>query len=222
MAVALVGTALCDLFFVTETERISRRVRAFVPRSRVRAFLITPFLPGGGRGLLLLLLHAGMIAAAMSVVAFAGSVHRPGTHREHTGFALIVFTAFVVHYLALPSLVASRSSANARTRLLTRVLIPVIALLAGFLPNLLGFLVGNEAWLGGRHLLDPFWVVIRGAFESDEAYGYALVATGSAALVLLMNLPRLVDGVREVLTASAERDRAARASVAPPEARHAA
>ena len=51
-------------FFATETERLGRRVRLHVPANRWLALLAAPLLPGGGRGLLLLLLLGPLLALA--------------------------------------------------------------------------------------------------------------------------------------------------------------
>lgn len=48
---------IAGLFFSTESDHISRRVRRSVPRSKVLRLLTAPWMPGGRRGFLLLTIH---------------------------------------------------------------------------------------------------------------------------------------------------------------------
>jgi len=209
-----VGIALCDLFFVTEPETLTRHVRARVPSSPWRALLAAPFLPGGGRGVLLLLLHFALIHAALGwMVAVYVGVY-PGhsnTDVRNTHLAVLVFQIYLFVYLALPSTIVGRRLQRAGVRVATRVLIPIGALLSLFLPALAGFLLRSEAWMEMRHPLSAPWV----AFDCAWRHGVdgptlgALIA-GGVALALV--LPRLVRALDELRRAARERARPAPAA----------
>lgn len=197
-----IGVALCDLGFVTEGLRLSRRVRLLVPRKKIAALFSIPFLPGAGRGVLLLLFHLALIAIAVGVMEAMGpsaSFTRGGSGSPSR--RSFVFSCFLFVYLALPSLIATSACASARGRVIVRVLIPVVALLSIFLPMLLGFFVGASSWTDGRHIFNPIWV----AFDDEVAAG--IVVALFAAVVLVANVPRVSTSVQEVLDASAARAR---------------
>lgn len=61
--------AVVGLFAATEPDGLSRRVRRRLPRSRFRRLLLVPWLPGGARGYLYLLMH--LAALWLIVVGYA-------------------------------------------------------------------------------------------------------------------------------------------------------
>lgn len=215
----IVGVALCDLFFVTEREDLSRRARLLVPRSRGLALLALPFLPGGARGLALFLLHLGAILAMVVIQhGFFGPTH---TGKEPL-WAASVFAAYFFVYLALPTLVSSRWSASPRARLAARAVIPAGVLATMFLPALLGFFVGASRWTRMEHPLDPFWVATDGWSSGTSTRALGAAALVFAGLVVLVSLPRVLRSVRETAGASAERERLERAQTTASETPHAA
>jgi len=63
------------LFAATETDGLSRRIRSQLPKSFLLRFLAVPFLPGGGRGMLMAVLH---LAALVGLTFAAGRfIHDP-------------------------------------------------------------------------------------------------------------------------------------------------
>src|SRR6185295_15841866 len=66
--IATIFVSLCALFFATEPERMSRRTRLLVPRAAGKAWSAIAFLPGGGRGLWLLLFHFALVLLAVAVL----------------------------------------------------------------------------------------------------------------------------------------------------------
>ncbi|MBK7874203.1 MAG: hypothetical protein IPJ77_00350 [Planctomycetes bacterium] len=205
----LMGVALCDLFFVTERESLSRRVRLLVPQGRVRALLAAPFLPGGGRGVLLFFLHVVLILAAVAIQCVGWGTGGGRTTGEFTSVG--VFAAYVVVYLGLPMLVGSRWTDDPRMRLLLRVLIPVGTLLSVFVPALVGFLVDLPQWTRMEHPLDPVWVAVECGIDGYDARALGVAAVVVAGLVVLLSVPRVVRGLGEVRTAAGERDQRQRA-----------
>ena len=212
----ITGIALCDLFFVTEAEPLSRRVRLFVPAGRLRAALASPFLPGGGRGFLLFLLHAAICIAFVSALSLLRG--GAGTHRFTAGnlvLCVTTYSAFLVVYLGLPSLLFSARSRDARARILARVLIPIGALLSVFLPSLVGFLIENRDWMNLRHPFNPVWVAIESGIEGEDALHWAVLALVVAGVVIALNAFRIVRGVSEAAAAGAERERTERVTSVP-------
>jgi hypothetical protein len=197
MVAGTIGTlfcSLCAIIFATEPERFSRRMRGLVPRTRARAWSATPFLPGGGRGLILLVLQFALILVCVGVMVALGpsgssTLYAPG----HSLLSILGLQSYFLAYVALPSTLVAGRSGRARTRLLTRALIPVGALVSIFLPALVGFLVGQRSWMEMRHAFNPFWMAFD-ATSSDARTLYILLGLG----VLACCLPRMLRSVHEV------------------------
>lgn len=219
----ILGVALCDLFFVTEAEALTRRVALFVPRGGVRALLAAPFLPGGGRGFVLFLLHLALCVGAVAVMlAWGPHVGPHASWEAEAVFCVGVLAAYLVVYLGAVSLLFSGRTREARMRLLARVLIPVGALLSIFLPALLGFLIEDRKWMNMEHPFDPIWVAVESGAEGDDAKHWAVLACIAAGLVIALNAPRVVRGLAEARAAGLERERRAAHAPAAGETAHAA
>ncbi|MBI5363950.1 MAG: hypothetical protein HZA53_12275 [Planctomycetes bacterium] len=217
------GVALCDLFFVTEAEPLSRRVALFAPRGGVRALFAAPFLPGGGRGFVLFLLHLALcVGAVAAMLAWGPHVGPRAGWEVEAVFCVVVFAGYLVVYLGGVSLLFSGRTRDARTRLVARVLIPVGALISIFAPALLGFLVEDRKWMEMQHPFDPFWVAIASGVEGDDAKHWAVLACVVAVLVLALNAPRVVRGLAEARAAGVERERRAAQTARAGETAHAA
>lgn len=195
-------TAIFAIGFVTEPERLPRRVRALVPASPVRALLALPFLPGGGRGVLWWLLQLAIVAAWAELTpspatgGYVGEMQwsSSGVHRW------LGLMAYFCVYLAGISLVTTRLRERPWGPLVMRLALPSIAVLSMVLPIVLGFVIGDKDLEQGEHALMPFWV----AFTS-RAHSERTGAIFVAAVVLLANAPRFVRSVAEVLEASRAR-----------------
>src|SRR5262249_38337224 len=86
------------LFAVTESDALSRRVRRDLPRSGLLRVLAAPFLPGGSRGLIYVMLH---LALLVGFVAVALQFAPPPVSNE---FAYAVgLCCYIVIYLGLGS-----------------------------------------------------------------------------------------------------------------------
>lgn len=207
-AILTIGVTLCDLFFASEPERLTRRAREDLPRSPLGALFAFPFLPGGARGLALLALHFALILAAIFGLTEFGAPARHYTHASFTHAVrdVALLQVYCFAYVAVPTLVFAARSDRPGTRLLVRVLVPVGALLSMFVPALVGFLVGQRDWVQMEHAFDPFWVAF--GRSSDHAVLDGIVYC-AGALVVLANAPRLQRALTEVLDASRVRRRAA-------------
>lgn len=194
--------AIFALFFVTEPERLPRRAARRAPAHPALAVLATPFLPGGGRGVLWWLLQLGLICvwACTFPAPLAGLRGSAFVWREWTFESCVrwsSFMAYFVVYLAGFSLLLTRLRERPHGPLAARIVLPSVAVLSMVLPILLGFLLRDRAWQDGNHPLLPFWVMWSEGAASARAWALTV-----AALVLLANGPRLARSVGEVLAAS--------------------
>ncbi len=204
--------------FASEPAPLGRRVAQEVPRSRLLAWLVAPFLPGGGRGILYWIVLQGVLAAGASWVAAAagGSAWSllqfvtPFASRsawESEGLQSALFAvAFSSVYLLLPSLLVRSRNTPAR-RVWARVLVPLTFLLLLIVPAALEFFSGgrmNDAW---DHGFNP-GAVLDDAWDGTGASGVARSILPAALLALLaLHFMRLLDGITEVLDASRRRRR---------------
>jgi hypothetical protein len=214
----LLGLCVPSVLFLTEPATLGRRVRQQVPRSPLLALLWAPFLPGGGRALLYLLLnaglvyggtaaigawHAGVSLGSVSTLASAElGIARPGSPGQAS---VGVAAAYVIAYLGLVSLAVARLTRGWRLRVTARLILYVgwIPLAVG--PIAAGFFMGHLGEGLFKHPGNPFWLVPAvwpGGFPDDTGPA-ALTVLVVAVLAVLLQTPRTVRGVTEVLAASA-------------------
>jgi len=203
MAVAVgVLASLVAVFFVTEPERLPRRCAHRIPSSPLRALLLVPFLPGGGRGVLWWLLQLAIVVIWGSVLEAnypaAISFREPWSFETFRSWC--AFMAYFAVYLAGFSLALTRLRKRANGPLLARLILPSAAALSMFLPMFLGFLLDERRWENGHHPFFPFEILDGGG--RAEVRAWALVV---GCAVLAANGPRLVSSVQEVLAASRAR-----------------
>ncbi len=170
-------------WFVSAEEKLPA-VEDCVPLNRWLALLISPFLPGGGRGLTLLLLAFGlrdMIAWVYSQLNGNAPIIDMQVIRR-----ILVLDGSILILLALPTAIAARWSASRSTRLFVFAAIVGIAMLLG---------AGVQACYRGPRLYDT---------EATKRLVRASLMWGCVA-TLALNLPRIFNGLREVWKASAAR-----------------
>lgn len=206
---AIVFLACLHVFLATEAEALPRRVRLDVPAQRWKALLSIPFLPGGGRAVLLYLAQiAFLFAGAMLVENLHRLVHGRSVSLEWTGMDRVgVVALYFATYVALGSWIASPWTGTARGRLVARLAIPIVVFASMVVPQVVA------AFFGGRvdRWTDPFLpFVAEGHFhDADWSVVFTVVAS-LLALALAGSAPRIVRAVREVLAASRARAGAAR------------
>jgi len=191
------------VFFVTEPERLPRRCAHRIPTNAIRALLLTPFLPGGGRGViwwfLQLVIVASWAGALESVYAMTTA-----TIRDHWSLQTFAhwcaFMAYFAVYLAGFSLALAPLRKRSYGPLAARIILPSVAVLSMVLPMFLGFLFDEPRWQHGHHPLSPFDII-----DGGGRSGVRIMALLVAFLVLLANAPRLARSVQEVLAASRAR-----------------
>jgi len=197
-----------NLFFVTESEALGRRARAHVPRNRVLALLAVPFLPGGGRGALFLLLYAALIMVS-SVLVVVSDTFNP-THKNVSDELTVIAAAlgYLWFYLALPAGLGSFRKLDFKGRVVLRIAIPLAVLLSFFLPSLVGLFLDVKSWMEFEHPFFPFYTLEQLSRGRGSRVAFSLVVLGAGAvLAVAINLPRLVRGLFEVAEARADRVR---------------
>lgn len=194
------GVTLLGVIFCAEPETLGRRVALEVPRQRLLAFLAAPFLPGGGRGVLHYFLNIGIVLGVA-----IGSVAVFGTGTSVFGGVGSFFSArsysismgmlpYLACYLLLPTLLFSRFSSRLRSRVLTRISVPVFVLASIFVPTIVLFL-----FTGRGDSIEHFGNPITTIDDSmASSYGDLWYAAWAAISIGLFNLPRIVRSFREL------------------------
>jgi hypothetical protein len=207
-------TTIASIFFVTEPESFGRRVVLQVPASRTRALLALPWLPGGGRGLVLVGVHSALFVLGTTALAWTRGDLRI------LPFA-ITLQLYVWLVLGLSSSVAARFVRTLRGRTAVRIAIPFAVGVAIVGPAIVGLVLDDPDWTRFEHPLDPAWVL---SIVFDETWGNARSGLALLALGLLATavfaVPRLVRASREVAVASRagrERESAQETAHAAPE-----
>lgn len=196
------------LFILTERDTLGRRLGVHVPKNPLLALASIPFLPGGGRGVVFVMIYAvgSVLVTVWNLSTAPGSSIDQDDVYEGLRMTGIAF-GFVLGYLALPS-VAAGFVKTPRGRVMCRIGIPVGIVVLIFAPSLFGIVVDNRQWMELEHPLNPIIALdeVEGNVSELGRASLALVVLGSI-LAFLVNLPRMFAGAREVLVLSAARRR---------------
>lgn len=207
-------------FFVTEPEILGRRVTPRVSKNPLLALLSIPFLPGGGRGLVL------FVGQLLTVVLFALWMHgeeariagEPLLTDGVPGILAAALYAFV--YVALPSSVLAPFTDRPVLRAAARAVVPFMIATFAFVPAVVGAFLGDRTLTNMEHPGNPFFLIYRtwnGDYTAQPGAWFTLI--GLVAVAVVLNAYRVVVGVRQVIDASrarAQRERAQRQESLPP------
>ena len=91
---SLLYMGVCGFFTATEADFVSRRVRRGIPKSSLLRLLATPFLPGGHRGFLYLLLHLVLVPVIIELM-FGGTFSVGRWEGWWTVAIILYFLAFI-------------------------------------------------------------------------------------------------------------------------------
>ena len=178
------------LWFTTEPEDPPELMRPS-PHGRLRRALTAPFVPGGGRGALLLLIHAGIAASffgvsrALLLTIEAPEFPRTGFWNDDDPIQVLVVIAYTFIGVLLPSGLVSFWRRGALSRPL------------GFFGSILVFAAAPMLQPGARGWVYP---KVRGDGVIPDGYGVEFAwVFGLAGLALLINLPRMTRGLRSVV-----------------------
>jgi ABC-type transport system involved in multi-copper enzyme maturation permease subunit len=192
-------------FFSTEPERLGRRVSLHVPKGRFAAALSAPFLPGGGRGVLLFLVVA-LAAAVSGAIGVALQSRSTSAGTDSVVGGVLIAWLYAILYIAVPSLVSSRWTETPKGRLRARLFFLFCFIGPLLIPSLFGFFLGIEDLLDMAHPGNPFWAVFRVWRYPDAGDSLLLVFVLIAAvLALALSVPRLATALHEVRAASDRR-----------------
>lgn len=212
----LIGGSVFAIFMVTEQDALSPRVQAHVPRGVAVALIVAPFLPGRHRGMLCYLLFC-LVLGGLAWLTWPASSAFGSFHTDARRLGLLT-ASYAVIYLSIGKFVRGRLPASVQGNHLARFALPLSVFLLCILPVLVDVFVqgGVRRWHVG-HIMNPFWTIERHAFRSG---GSDIVTTVSAiaGVLLLLQLPSMIGGVREVLAAAARRREYVRSKAAALEA----
>lgn len=200
---ALMCLALPLAGFVTEREELGPLVKKRIPPNPGTSLFLSAFLPGGGRGFILLL---GMVLSLTALVFAIDFKFRPSGVKDQTRGYLIM-ASYLVIYLGIPSAIGARFSSTYRNRMRVRASIPLFAISLFLFPSLLAFFIGDswgsltgtEGRLPVYHAGNPAFMLDR--LTSVTSFDY-ISLFGLALLAIALNLPRCFAALLEVIQAS--------------------
>lgn len=190
--------------FSTEPEHLSRRVAGLVSGNRIVALLSAPFLPGGGRGFLFLLVVLPAFLLACASIYYYLPARSTALPRIGYGCLLAAFLS-IVTFTGFPAALFSTFPRKKMTRVIAFASIVFVATMGTFfhLSFYSYYRTGHPPWT----LINPF--ALSGIYWSttwdgrEGLRGLFLLMIGLAGIAIALNVPRMVRGVREVLAASA-------------------
>jgi len=206
----LVILSIPAIFFTTERESLGIRVAPRVPRNAGLAMLAVPFLPGGGRGMILFLLHIALLVFACFALNLNVMAANDGFWDEGL-LSLLAGVLYALIYIGLPSSLFSRFTDRPVMRAAVRGFIPLLALIFAFVPALFGFFIGDRGLRNMEHPGNPGRIIGR-VWNGDfmRMPGTWALIGALALLALVVNLPRMFAGVYEVGAASRKAAKRAR------------
>lgn len=193
--------------FVTEPEPLGRRVAHELPRRGLLALLVSPLLPGGGRGVQYWLLLQLVLAAGALWLARATGTWGSADWWDEGLLSALLAGAFASCYVLLPTLLV-RTRNTLKRRMIARVLVPISFLLLLLVPAAFCFFVDGPGSNPFDHPLDPI-VVLDGAWTRRSHHRIPAGGTSLVPLLALaalaLHLPRMVRGFEETLAAARAR-----------------
>ena len=188
--------AAFGLFFVTEPDRLSDRVRRSIPRISLLRLFAAKYFPGGALGLLFSLVHMAVTGA---LVVFLNSL--AGATIDNELIALGVANLYVVIYLGAACWLARAGMRHVPgfTPGHARVTIVILAALAAIVPALFESLGDRPAWNTMLHLTTPSIVIYQASQYPADVSLVLLVLFAVACGALVVNLRAMFSAVLEVV-----------------------
>ncbi|MCG6154864.1 ABC transporter permease [Rubinisphaera margarita] len=196
---SLIHWAAFGFFISMERDYLSRRIRRELPQRVALRMLLVPFMPGGTRGYLLLLINLGIVLAFALVTM--PMVSGLGVNEFQ---AILVVMLYIVAYLGLGAFM-SRNLLKVSTELKpmhARTLLVVIFAFGAIVPYMILAAVGYYDRSGaGYHILqitDP----ISTLNEVDQGRNPAIISLLSFAAIVgvLANLLPMIVATREIVS----------------------
>ncbi len=192
--------SFASLFFASEPSTLSRYVRARVPKSRLRALLAYPFLPGGGKAVAWYLCNSLAYLVLVGIVSTVGTPRSIGVYWLE--FGVFIICATLVYFLLLSALLRPLTRRASSRRWL--IFLPIIFLmLTTFATEIYRTALhgggATQLWRIGS----PFGLLDE--LTGTGTYGMTgvWILYGSfAALSLLINSVRMISEARGLAAAS--------------------
>ncbi len=205
--------------FVTEPERLGRRAARKVPRSTALALLVSPWLPGGGRGVLFALLHLGALLLFLSRRALVDRFS--GTPAPFSGPLLkdevevwLMLGTYLVTILLFTPAIFAPWTRRPVIRVLSLLSIPLVVLLAFIaVTSIRAALSIHPTEMHVANPILPLAHAFGGWFGEASIQSHLAILSLGTAAVLLLNTWRVLRGLAEVVSASSARRHAAPAVV---------
>jgi hypothetical protein len=193
----LIGVVtLASTFFMTERETLGLRVKNHLPSSGILRLLVFPWLPGGARGTVWMLMTLSIIlvvsvnlmesSAIGSIFGTPGGLSGTSTSGILYGDFPIQLVwgaaAFSVFYLSIPSALFTNRNGDLQRSTLARVMIPILFLGALMTPILVGFILEIHEMSRGNHLGNPFFLLSELARGNMDVSSILLLASMALAL----------------------------------------
>ncbi len=187
------------MFAVTDDPYLSRRVRRNLPDNRLRRLLFAPFLQGGHRGYVYVLVHLAILTAiSVATVPFLGSLSKWSLDVP------IAMTCYLVIYLGIACALArwclglSSDIRAGHIRVLTLILLAIGCMLP-YAP-----LLWNPLYVQSYNismLLNPFATFYHLSDSGSYASVIIPVLGIGAVLALAVNLRAMKQGIAEIVFA---------------------
>lgn len=199
---------VAGLIFSTESDYLSRRIRRGLPRFWIVRLCIAPWMPGGGRGLVLLIIHLLALMVIGRMAIWPDWVHSTVTAIALYTFCYVAFGAATGRWAH--SITPEFRSAHARV---LAVLMAALATIAPYLPPALGFTelrmdysiseISNPIRTLNVLSTHPGLRTITGAPSStiytELSNEILLTLSGVAIFALLLNARAMVTGIIEIV-----------------------
>ncbi len=189
--------AVC-VFAATETETLSRRVRGQLPKNPLVRLIAVPFLPGGGRGMLLAVGHL----AALIGLAFLVQRSLHGPDRVHAMNFTSAVSCYIIIYAGLAAVMGRwlRSATPLFRPAQTRAFAIVMFAVMWMVPNIFTILRGSGRTTNELlYLTDPVHSLVRVSGGGPWAGKIMMALSIAASLVVLLNLRTMLRGLAEVV-----------------------
>jgi len=197
----LIYITVIGFFAATEADFVSRRVRRGIPKTPLLRLLATPFLPGGHRGFLYLLLHLALIPVlveSLFVDLFSSG--------EWAGRWSITFILYVLAFVGIGSAIgrAFRRASGEVRPMHVRVIILVMFAMGTIVPYLsLLFGTREYEWMYLMlRVMNPIVMlelVSRANYSNDLATSELVVLGAAAGVGVLLNVRPMWIGFREIM-----------------------
>jgi len=192
--------SVVGLFAATEDDHLSRRARRSLPSNGMVRLLSVPFIPGGQRGYLYLLLH---LAALMFIVTGLQILIPSARSSEDLVALAYTICCYIAIFCGLGALVmrlgsrVSNEIKSAHARVFTLILLG-----AGTILPLVPSVFDRTPWDRDSifYVTNPFYVLSRVERDwGNQAITLVLLGVTTIAVVML-NFSAMMRGIRDVMT----------------------